>query len=613
MKDAPLLPTSPVFRRALVRSAALPFVLLTALGLAVLAEVQGLLAARGWVDHTNAVIGEVTDVRAALLDLEARARAFYLHGEDDVLAPESSLASLRTRAAALPALVADNPRQVARARELALSIDDYARYHRSALRLAREAGDVEDLVREEGHAALSRLREVTETMISVEEGLRATRAAAADGRARRARVVTLGAALGLGVLLGGVTSLQVTRLAGVYRRAIDALEARAQSLAESEQRFRHLVDAVRDYAIFVVDPAGTIVSWNPGAERATGWRADEVVGRPLSVLYVDQEGAAAALARELAAAAGPGGYAAEAPRRRKDGSTFWALVSLAALRDEDGRLTGFVKVTRDVTEQRRVAEELERRVDERTAALQEANEGLEAFGYTVSHDLRAPLRALHGFAAALLEDCQALSPECAGYARHIVQAAERMEALIGDLLAYARLARERPPTQPVDLGSVVAEALEPLAPEVARRGARVEVRGELGAALAHRPTLVQVVQNLLSNALKFARPGAAPRVRVRAERRDGRRRLWVEDEGIGVSLADQARIFEAFERLHGDDEFPGTGIGLAIVRKGVERMGGAAGVESAPGRGSRFWIDLPAAGADGALAGGDPAGEGARP
>jgi len=247
---------------------------------------------------------------------------------------------------------------------------------------------------------------------------------------------------------------------------------------------------------------------------------------------------------------------------------------------------------REIAERKRAEEEIERRAEEVGAV----NKELEAFSYSVSHDLRAPLRAMQGFAQALNEDfADRLGPVAQDYTRRIVAAACRMDTLIQDLLAYSRLSRAQMLLQPLDLRSVMAQIRTHTEGEFRDREAVVEVAipEAFPHVMAHPTTLVQVVTNLLTNAVKFVGPGVRPHVRVWAEERDEWGRLWVEDNGIGIAQEHQDRIFRVFERLHGSEMYPGTGIGLAIVAKGTERMGGRAGVESTPGKGSKFWIELP--------------------
>ncbi|HEX2642120.1 MAG TPA: ATP-binding protein [Thermoanaerobaculia bacterium] len=245
---------------------------------------------------------------------------------------------------------------------------------------------------------------------------------------------------------------------------------------------------------------------------------------------------------------------------------------------------------------RRLSETLEERVVQRTSELEEANAALQAFGYTVSHDLRAPLRAIQGFSEALDEDYGTdLDATGRDYTRRIVAAAGRMDLLIGDLLAYSRMDKEEVILRPVDLEGVVDEAASALADDLRARRGQISIERPLPPVLAHRPLLLQIVANLLGNAIRFVAPGVPPQVRVSAELPTPEGtivRVWVEDNGIGIAPEHHRRIFEVFERLHGTEEYPGTGIGLAIVRKGVERMEGSVGVESSVAAGSRFWIEL---------------------
>lgn len=284
--------------------------------------------------------------------------------------------------------------------------------------------------------------------------------------------------------------------------------------------------------------------------------------------------------------------------RRPDGSEVWASVSetLTTVEGEtfiDGIVEDITTRKQAVAQEQQLSATLERRVAERTAELEEVNQDLEAFVYTVSHDLREPLRGMQGFAQALLEDVgERLEPLGREYTGRILAAAERMDALIRDLLEYSQLSRSRLPVQPVSLETTVAAALTQLQPQVQACSAQVSVDAPLPPVLGNATVLLQVITNLLTNAMKFVAPGIPPQVTIGSEDRAEFVRLWVEDNGIGIELRNQVRIFRVFERLHGAETYPGTGIGLAIVRKGVERMGGQVGLESELGQGSRFWVDL---------------------
>jgi signal transduction histidine kinase len=237
--------------------------------------------------------------------------------------------------------------------------------------------------------------------------------------------------------------------------------------------------------------------------------------------------------------------------------------------------------------------ELEQRVERRTAELREKNNELEAFCYSIAHDLRAPLRAMQGLASALAEDYgPALDKVGHEYTSRIKQSAQCMDELIQDLLDYSRISRDELKLSPVDLEAAVREVVVSVDQEIERKGATVRLRGRLPGVMAHRTTLVQMLANLFSNALKFVQDGAAPRIEIWTEDCGRFARLWMADNGIGIDSLYHEQIFGVFERLHGSDVYPGTGIGLAIVRKGAERMGGRAGVESKPGEGSQFWIEL---------------------
>ena len=364
---------------------------------------------------------------------------------------------------------------------------------------------------------------------------------------------------------------------------------------QSHDIFRLMVEQVVDYAIFSMDTNGIIGSWNLGAQRLKGYSADEIIGQHFSRFYGEEDREAGLPQHVLATAASTGHFEGEGWRYRKDGSKFWASIVVTALRDDEGNLYGFSKLTRDMTERkmlldqlRQHSEELELRVRER----EQSNAELEAFAYSVSHDLRAPLRAIAGFAGALSEDYGPQLDETArDYLNEIASAAARMNSQVQDLLDYGRLGRINIPLEPVNASHSVQEALRQ-GGEEHNPAVHVDVPQDVWVC-AYPQVLTQVLLNLMSNALKFCSQSSPPEVRVWTEERDGNIRLSVKDNGIGIAPQHQERIWNVFERLHNREEYPGSGIGLAIVKRAIVRMQGNFGVDSEVGKGSTFWIELP--------------------
>jgi two-component system, sensor histidine kinase and response regulator len=243
---------------------------------------------------------------------------------------------------------------------------------------------------------------------------------------------------------------------------------------------------------------------------------------------------------------------------------------------------------------RRQAEQLEV-IQKLNDELKIANSELEAFSYTVSHDLRAPLRSISGYVGVLLEDYgSCLDEEGRDHLSALDRAAKRMDVLTRDLLAYGRVARESVTLEPIRLDPLL-EAVVSLHGAGARHPAKMTIESELLDVMGNAFLMEQCLGNLINNAAKFVSPGVTPEIRVRTEARGSLVRLWIEDNGIGIDSAYHQRIFNMFERAGDLHQYEGTGIGLAIVHRAVQRMGGACGVESVPGHGSRFWVDLPSA------------------
>jgi hypothetical protein len=369
---------------------------------------------------------------------------------------------------------------------------------------------------------------------------------------------------------------------------------------ETSATFAAVVRSTND-AVVTKTLQGTITSWNSAAERIFGYPAAEIVGRHITELIPeDRRQEEIEIIAKIARGEPVEHY--ETIRRRKDGALIDVSLTISPILDSHGRIVGASKLARDITSQkkteaaiRQMNAELEERVRERTRVLQDTVSELESFAYTVAHDLRAPLRAIHSLGEMLLEDCGAkLEPSERQYLLEMIGAGGRMDALITGLLTYSRIGRQDMPLEPVNLGVVVEGVLEDLRGDLAERKAEIEVVPPLPWVVGNPLLLAQSVTNLVSNAIKFVPPNVTPRVRIRADvgAEPEQVRLWVEDNGIGIPPEFHRMLFRVFERLHGRNEYPGTGIGLAIVRRAVERMGGAVGVDSAPDRGSRFWVEL---------------------
>jgi PAS domain S-box-containing protein len=257
-------------------------------------------------------------------------------------------------------------------------------------------------------------------------------------------------------------------------------------------------------------------------------------------------------------------------------------------------------ILEDVSEQeearqrlRQINEELEQRVAARTEALRKSYEQMEAFCYSIAHDLRAPLRSMTGFSQLLIEQFgEQIGRDGKNYTDRIQQSAERMDRLIQDLLQYGRMNTVDLPLEQIDLDAVFEEVLAQLDHEINEKHALIRKTKTLPRVHGNRVVLQVALTNLISNALKFVPPDRTPEVRVESEDQRIRTRLWVIDNGIGIAPENHSKIFGVFQRLHKNERYPGTGIGLALVSKGIERIGGSVGLESEIGKGSRFWIEL---------------------
>jgi PAS domain S-box-containing protein len=388
------------------------------------------------------------------------------------------------------------------------------------------------------------------------------------------------------------TDGQTVAVAGVSID-ITARKRAETALRESEQRFRSLFQGV-PVGISVAGMDGSVLAANPAMEQITGFAFDEFGAYALTAMFVDPHDGQEFL-RWLRARGRVSDY--ETRLRRKDGRVFVAL--LTADKTELGGRPAILTTVRDVTalkaaqnEVLALNRELEQRVAVRTAQLEAANKELESFSYSVSHDLRAPLRAIGGFSRILMEEhAPHLNQEVQRCLTVVHDSAQRMDTLITDLLAFARSAKQSLVKQPVAPRELVDSVLEDLKPEIQERSVELTI-GELPPCEADRTLLRQVWANLLSNALKFTRGRRPARIEVGSESRDGGVVYYIRDNGTGFDMQYYDKLFGVFQRLHRPDEFEGSGIGLAIVQRIVGRHGGRVWAEGELGKGAAFYFTL---------------------
>jgi PAS domain S-box-containing protein len=386
-------------------------------------------------------------------------------------------------------------------------------------------------------------------------------------------------------------------LRAIYQGEVDALVVNGPqgeqvfTLQGAERPYRLLIEAMHEGAL-TLTADGTVLYCNTRVAELAGRPLEQVMGAPWSGLLPAGEHAAFQALLEDAAAGGKGEFTLVTG----DGAQVPVQVAVRALR-LDG-VKAFAVVMTDITAGKLAEAQLRRANEElevQSARLRETLAELEAFSYSVAHDMRAPLRAMQGFANLLLEDCgDQVADFGRDYIRRIVTSANRLDRLIQDVLQYSKVLKTELVLEPIAVERLIREVIDSY-PVLQSARADVTIIKPLPAVLASEAALTQCISNLVGNAVKFVRTGNVPQIRIWAERRDGWVRLWFQDRGIGIEKEAQERIFQMFQRVDRSDQYDGTGIGLAIVRKAVERMGGQVGVESDPGEGSRFWLELRAA------------------
>lgn len=631
------------FKRRLTRVVALPVSLMLMLAGISIWQISRLLFAMQWVEHTDQVISQANRVESLFSEVESGLRGYFLTGDTELLQPYQQAKVLADPSVeALINLVLDNPSQ----RQRLIQIREKYQYWSSyipGLIASKEKNETLPLASlKQRNQIMVSIREDMALFIQTEEQLRNIR----SQTVQRTTQTVIGSSVVLALLLGSVLSYfiwrQIRSVSRTYEEALEVAQEQTHSIQRTAKRLKilHEIDqgilAAQSIETLAHETLAKLKSMAPHKEGAVillssnsgttetqilAEETDADLARALGL--ITEQGSLKSLglshalhyvkdlanladhspALEILLAKGYHSFLTVPLHVEGNliGDLHWFAAPIDAFnvqrqeifQEVAAQLAIAIQQSRLRSQLRAYAAELEQRVEERTARLQEANDELEAFSYTVAHDLRAPLRGVEGYAAALTEDYgEQLDEVAQDYVRQIMASMHRMNALVQDLLAYSHLSREEIKLTPVSLTHVIADAQAQLDSALKEQQAEITVAEPLPKVVGHHLILVQTVANLLSNAIKFTVPGCKPYIRIWAENKQDWVRLWVEDNGIGIEPQYQQQIFGVFERLHVREAYPGTGIGLAIVRKGVERLGGRSGVESVLGQGSQFWVEL---------------------
>ena len=542
------------------------------------------------VSHTQEVLKDVEDSRAALATLVGGQQAFIATGDKSLLAQQEALvAEIRANVRVMLRLTADNPAQQARLKELEPLASNRLEIgaDSGAVGLRHGSGDIRrdlasgSIISASTEKAAALLRAIGDEEFS----LLGRRTQVADIAGKMTLVL-----LPLGVLVSlTILSVGLLVLNGSYNDRKD-VEASARKLAA-------IVESSDD-GMISKDLDSLIMSWNHGAETLFGYSSSEALGQSIMMLIPDDRRSEETeiLSR---IARGENVRHFETVRRRKDGQLIDVSVTVSPIKDPTGRIIGASKVVRDITERKKAEAKiidlnlrLEERVQERTAQLEAANKELEAFSYSVSHDLRAPLRAMDGFSQAVLEDFGEQVPEEGRrYLQIIRGGAQRMGSLIDDLLAFSRLSRAPVERREVDMARLASEALAELGVDKDDRKIRVKL-GAMPTAHGDPVLLKQVWVNLISNAVKYSSKRELQEIEIGCQSLEGRDVFHVKDNGTGFDMQYAGKLFGVFQRLHRSEDFQGTGVGLAIVQRVVHRHGGEVWADAAVDHGASFYFTL---------------------
>lgn len=538
------------------------------------------------VVHTHLTRQELRGMVSVVQDLESASRGYALTGDDSFLAPyDRAGAQLAGRLGLLRGLI-DNPAQHQRMAVLSDLVRRRFDVAATLIRIRRERGAEQAAAfvrRREGKEVMDELRRVVAAIDAEEQLQLAQRQATAEASTRRfIIVVAVGNLLAFGLL--GIAAWQIV----LDVRARERAEA---ALAQSEQRFRHLLDAAPD-GMVIVDQHGTIQLVNQQTELLFRYARAELIGKPVEILmpaHVRRHHAELRTAYAEGATARGMGTGLRLQGRRADGSEFPVEVSLSPMQTAEGQL--ITAAIRDITPRVAAEEQLHEQAEE----LTRSNAELQQFAYVASHDLQEPLRMVASYTQLLARRYAGrLDADADEFINYAVDGANRMQRLINDLLAYSRVGTRGRELSETSAEAAVARAISNLQVAIVESGATI-YHGPLPRVWADESQLTQLFQNLIANAIKF-RGATPPQILISADGcTDGDCQFQVRDNGIGIEAQYFERIFGMFQRLHGPGEYAGSGIGLAICKRIVERHRGRIWLESVPGQGTTFFFTMPGA------------------
>lgn len=385
-----------------------------------------------------------------------------------------------------------------------------------------------------------------------------------------------------------------------------------------EDYFPKIVAEVKGFALFMIDSNAIIRTWNKGCELMKGYTAEDAIGQNFNILFPDFLRNQNMPEEEVEVAKKTGRYETENWRRKKNGDLFWAHVVLTRITDEEGNLVGYVKITQDQTDKKNYEDQLKSKIEEAkninlkldylNRELSKSNSNLEEFAYASSHDLQAPLRKINYFIQQLKRELgEQLEEKPLDFFRRIEISTSRMVRLIEDLLTFSYISKGTGEVSEIDLNQEVKDVLEDLELEVSEKGVKIIVE-KLPKVRGNGRQFQQFFQNLLSNAIKYAKPDVAPEIQISSYEVTGGEvgaslppeevdrkyyLIQLKDNGIGFEQDYAEDIFKVFTRLHNASDYPGTGVGLSIVKKVVENHNGYIWAESKPGEGASFKVLLP--------------------